>query len=142
MARISRKSMKHDRFVEDVGSAYSFAQSHRRNLVVGIVAAFVVLAAAWGFFGWKRSRENAAQNRLAAAIDIMDTPVAGMPGAQNAPKTVPSETAKYAQAQPILKEVVDQYGSSDAADVAQLYLARIAAAQGDVAGATTRLQGY
>ncbi|MEO8217283.1 MAG: tetratricopeptide repeat protein [Acidobacteriota bacterium] len=134
--------MKHDQFVEDVGSAYSFAQSHRRNIVVAIVAGVVLLAAGWGYYVWRQHQEDAAQDQLAAAIEIMDTAVAGTPGAQNATKTLPSEAAKFTQAEPLLKAVVSKYGSSDAADVAELYLARISAGRGDTAGATSLLQGF
>ena len=60
-----------------------------------------------------------------------------MPGAK-----FKTEAERTAAAEKQFKDVEASYGGTDAADVASLYLARIAADKGDVASARTRLQKF
>ncbi|MGH9458567.1 MAG: tetratricopeptide repeat protein [Thermoanaerobaculia bacterium] len=123
--RLSRKEIKHDKFVEDVQSAYAVA---RRNvpILIGIVGGILLLiAVVAGVFLYQAHRERLAQQKLAEAIEILEAPVAPAGDADPAAGTYASEEEKLAKAQPILEEVAGEFSGRDAADVANLYLARL-----------------
>jgi len=139
--RLSRKDIKHDRFVEDVETAYSFAKDNRRNVLLGACAVVLLIAAIWGFFILRKSQERKAQVVLAEAIAVIEASDAP-PATATAPAPAANDAQKLAKAQPMFAAVTEKYPNTDAADIAQLYLARIAAARGDVETAKTRLQQF
>lgn len=138
--RLKRKDIKHDKFIEDVGLAYGFAGRHRKALTAAVIGIVVVVAGIWGFFIWQNAREDRAQARLAEAIAIFQAPVGDAAQLQTTQPVYASEEEKIAKATPILQEIVDDYGMTDAADVAKLYLARIAVSRGDIASARPALE--
>jgi len=140
--RPTRKEMKHDKFVEDVGSVYGYASKNRRNILLGVVAAVAIVAIAYGVIAWQRSQENKAQQLLAEAIEIMDATSGSTPGAPETEVEYKTDAEKFAKAQPMLQKLVDDYSGTDAADIAGLYLARIATARGDIAGARNGLEAF
>lgn len=141
-ARLTRKEMKQDKFVEDVNIAYSYASSHRNFIIGSIVGAIVIVAAVWGIWTYRANNEEKAQSRLGEAITIMDSPTSASPGADPSSIKYKSEDEKIAKALPILEGVAKSYAGTDAADVAQIYLARIAVSKGDVATARTKLEAF
>jgi TolA-binding protein len=140
--RFSRKEIKHDKFVEEMETAYAVARRHAPAVVWSIVGVLVLIAAIAAFLLWRSRQESAAQARLAEAIEIVEAPVAAPGETAPAAGTYASEQDKVAKAEPVFKEVVTEYGSSDAADVANLYLARMEIARGDAAGARAKLEAF
>jgi tetratricopeptide (TPR) repeat protein len=144
MDRVTRHQIKHDKFVEDVGTAYSFMRSHSRGvwLGVGALALLIVGVAAWLIV--QEKSETQGQARLSEAIDIMNAPVeSGF--SETTPSTelkFKSEQEKVTKAQPIFEEVATKYKGTDAADIAGLYLARFAAERGDIAAARPMLETF
>jgi hypothetical protein len=129
--KISRKDLKHDRFVDEMAVFYSYVQRQRRNILLaigGIVLLAAIVGAVWGYRG---HREAVAQAKLAAAIEVIEGQVGPPTPGSNIP-TYKSEDEKIARATPMFQDVVSHHGGTDAADVAELYLARIAASRGDV----------
>lgn len=140
--RPTRKEMKQDRFVQDVGTAYGYANRNRRNILLGIAGVVALIAVFYGVSAYRSSQERKAHQLLSEAIAVMDAS-SGAPqvAAEGAPE-FGSDEEKFAKAQPLLQTVVDKHSGTDAADVAELYLANIAAARGDVEGARGRLEGF
>lgn len=140
--RFSRKQIKHDKFVEEMESAYVVA---RRNkpIVLGVIAAVLLLIAALvGWSLWAANQEAKAQEKLAEAIEIMEAPVAE-PDATSPPAgTYRTEEEKIAKAEPILREVATDYSGRDAAEVAGLYLARLDVDRGELAAAVEKYQAF
>jgi TolA-binding protein len=139
--RFSRKDIKHDKFVEEMETAYAVARRNAPVVVWSVVGALVLIAAIAGFTLWRTHQENKAQKRLAEAIQIAEAPVAA-PEAAPAAGTYASEQEKTAKAEPIFREVLSEYGSTDAADVAGIYLARIEIAKGETAAARAKLEAF
>ena len=147
--RLSRKDIKHDikhdRFVNDVGSAYGYVASHRSQ-ILGIAALAVAVAVLLvGYSLYQGGQRNKAGEKLAEAIAVMETPVAMTSQAaptDPAAKQFKTEAEKHAKAEPLFKEVMDNFSRANAADVAKLYLARIAASRGDVAKARPMLEEF
>lgn len=138
---LNRKDLKHDRFVDEMEIAYAAMRRNTQRIVLAAVAVLLVIAAVVAFLAYNRRQENAAQTLLADAISTMDKPVAGEPGA---PPDAPfkSNEEKLAKAEPIFRQVVSKYEGKDAADIADLYLARIAASRGDVATAEPKFRDF
>ena len=140
--RFSRKEIKHDKFVEEMETAYAVARRNAPAVVWSIVAVLVLIAAIAGFMLWRTRQETVAQKRLSEGIEIIEAPVAA--GGETAPAagTYASEQEKVAKAEPVFRSVMEEYGSSDAADVASLYLARMEIGRGDTASARKKLEEF
>lgn len=142
MDRATRHQIKHDKFVDDVGSAYSYVQSHRRTAIWATIAGIALLALIVGFVVLQRGEESRAQQRLAEAIAIMDAPLESQAVPETPGPKYKSEEEKLSKAKPIFEEVVAKHSRTDAADIASLYLARLAAEKGDVATARPKLEQF
>jgi len=135
MDRQHRRDLKHDKFVDEVGSLTARARENQRLLIM-ITAAIVAIAViGYGIYFYRTTRERDAQAALGAAIDTIDSPLIqdAVPNPQAKFKT---DQERSARAETLFKEVRSKYSGSDAADVANLYLARIAASRND--GPTAR----
>ncbi len=140
--RFSRKEIKHDKFVEEMQTAYAVARRNAPAVVWAVGAALVLIAVIAGFTLWRTRQENAAQKRLAEGIRIAEAPLAAAGETAPAPGTYASEQERTAKAEPVFREIVDKHGSTDAADVASLYLAKMEIARGDVAAARKKLEAF
>ncbi len=140
--RISRRTMKHDKFDDEMGTAFLGLQKNSLRFV-GAVAALVALAAiAYGVSAYRNKQEAAAQARLSEGIEIMQANVSQEPATRPGEKVYKTEEEKIGKAEPVFKEVASKYKGRDAGDVAELYLANIAASRGDLAGAKSRLEAF
>ncbi|MEA2344064.1 MAG: hypothetical protein QOF63_2233 [Thermoanaerobaculia bacterium] len=143
MDRQQRRDLKHDKFVDEIGSLSARAKENQRLLFTIAAAAVLLAVLGYGIYFYRANREEKAQIALGAAIDTMESPLLAAPGAQPVPgakfKTEPERTAA---AEKQFKDVEASHGGTDAADVASLFLARIAADKGDVSSARTRLQKF
>ncbi|HEV7569858.1 MAG TPA: tetratricopeptide repeat protein [Thermoanaerobaculia bacterium] len=143
MDRQQRRDLKHDKFVDEIGSLSTRARENQRLLFTIAAAAVILAVLGYGIYFYRANREEKAQIALGTAIETMESPLIAAPGAQPAPgakfKTEPERTAA---AEKQFKDVEASHGGTVAADVASLYLARVAADKGDVASARTRLQKF
>jgi TolA-binding protein len=143
MDRQQRRNLKHDKFVDEIGSLSSRARENQRLLLTIAAAAVIISVLAYGIYFYRSHREEKAQVALGTAIETIESPLLPAPGA--APvlgAKFKTEADRTAAAEKQFKAVEDSYGGTDAADVASLYLARIAADKGDLASARTRLQKF
>jgi len=147
MDRQHRRELKHDKFVDELGTLSSRARENQRVLVTITAVAVAVAVIAYGIFFYRSNREKHAQDELSVAIDTMQSPL--LPPAGSPPGTQPQPGAKYKTekerddaARMQLQAVETKYGGSDAADVAGLFLARLDANHGDNATAKKLLQQF
>jgi predicted negative regulator of RcsB-dependent stress response len=144
MDRQHRHDLKHDKFVDEIGALSSKARENQRLLLLIGGGLLVVAVIVYGFFAWRNSRENKAQEALATAIETFDAPVGEATAEQKAAQTGPrfkTEAEKLTTAEQQFKEVT-KYSGTDAADVAGLYIARMAAAKGDLKTARPLLEAF
>lgn len=146
MDRQQRQQLKHDRFVDEIGTLSARAKENQRLLLTIGLAAVAIALIAYGVYFYRSNRERKAQEALSAGIDTVDAPL--LPPAGQAPQQ-PVPGAKYkteqertAAAEKLFRAVETNYGGTDAADVAKLYLATIDAGRGDAAGARKLLQAF
>lgn len=135
--RLTRKEMKQqDGFQVAMGRTLDTVQRNRRQIVLFAVVLVVLVAAVIGWFIYSAAVEGDAQAALSEGIEIYSAPLEGEDGAGGADRTFPDEEARTAAAEEAFEGVVDEYGLSDAADVARVYLGDIAASRGDTERAT------
>lgn len=140
--RLNRKDLKHDKFVEDVGSAYTFARANRSQLLGALLGVLALALLTAGFIAYRARQENRAQSRLAEGIELMNAPVTETRSPEMKGPVFKTEDEKIAKSEPVFNDVVTKFRGSDAASIADLYLARIAASRGDVASARPRLERF
>ena len=141
MDRQHRRELKHDRFVDEIGVLSTRARENQRVLIGIAVAALLVAIAAYGVYFYRSDRERKAQDMLATAIDTIESPLV-IPAQPNPDAKFKTEEERNKAAEQQFNEVKSKFSGTDAADVAGVYLARIGAARGDVAGARRLLQAF
>jgi predicted negative regulator of RcsB-dependent stress response len=132
--RLTRKDMKNDEFASAMGRGMEYAESHARTLVLalaGVLVAALLIGAGYMFTRHRREQANTA---LARAVKVYEAPVdAAAPKPEDAQNpTFGDETARRNRAKALFEGVRNDYGSSNAADIAGLYLAQIAVADGQL----------
>ena len=142
MDRQHRHDLKHDKFVDEIGALSVRARANQRLLLAVGGALVAVAGIVAGIFFFRSSREDKAQEALASAIDTAEASVGATPPQGATGPHFKTEAERNAAAEKAFKDVRANYSGSDAADVAGLYLARIAAANGDVKTARTLLEDF
>ena len=143
MRREHRRELKHDRFVDELGTLSNQARENQRFLLVVAVGVVAVAVAVYGIFYYRSTREQRAQDALAVAVETIDSPLLPAPGGQPVPGAkFKTEAERSAAAEKLFKDVQTKYSGTDAADVAGLYVARFDAGRGDVTGARKLLDQF
>ncbi len=143
MDRQHRRELKHDKFVDEVGALSVRARENQRVLILLTAAAVIVAVGVYGFFFYRSNREAKAQSALASAIQTFESPLIPPAGSQPVPNAkFKTEAERTNAAESQFKALRGEYSGSDAADVAGLYLARIDAMKGDVAGSRKLLEEF
>ena len=144
MDRQTRRDLKHDKFVDEVG-ALSLSARENQRVLIGIAAVAVLIAVAvYGIYFYRTTREQKAQDALASAIETINSPlIATTPGQPTMPNAkYHTDAERTAAAEKQFKDVQAKFGGSDASDVANLYLARIEATKGNIAGGRKMLEQF
>ena len=129
--RITRKQLKKDdEFVSAAEVIFRWISENLKPLLAGIAAVCVVALLWWAFSAWSNARTDDASVLLHNATKIFEGDAA--PGSP-----VPGGDIDAAEA--AFLQVVDNYGRSDQADMARLYLARIDLSRGEMDQARTAL---
>jgi tetratricopeptide (TPR) repeat protein len=132
--RLTRKEIKRDEFASAVGRSVEYAESHARTILYALGGALALLVIGLAVYFWLGSRSENANEALAYAIRVQQAPIeAAAPKPQD--RLAPSfatEAARQAKAKELFQEVHDDFGGTAAGDVAGLYLAQIAAQEGQL----------
>jgi len=131
-ARLSRKEIKRDDFATAVERSVEYAETHTRMILYAVGAIVLLAALFFGVRAFLAQRAAAASADLSAALEVYEAPIVPT-GAKPQDKehpNFPDEAARKARAKQLLEGVRSKHSGSDAADVAGLYLAQMAAAEG------------
>jgi len=144
MDRQHRRELKRDKFVDEMSSLSSRAKQNQKLLLLLSAVAVIGGVLIYGIHTYRVGREQKAQGALGTAIDAIDAPIvtANQPADQTPGPKFKTEAERSATAEKDFKDVQTKYPGSDAADVANLYLARIEASRGDVTAARKRLEAF
>lgn len=140
--RLKRKDIKHDKFVDEMGTVYSTIRTNWFKLLGFAIGLIVLVGAVMAVFTYRNQKEASAQDQLAVAIETVETRVGDPAAPTSAANKFKTEAEKNAKAEEQFKAIVDKFDGSDAADVAGIYLARLEASRGDVPTAAKRLREF
>ncbi|MCJ7755313.1 MAG: tetratricopeptide repeat protein, partial [Thermoanaerobaculales bacterium] len=110
-----------DEFVSAAEWIFRWVADNRRQLLAAIGAVFAAAIVWWGVNAWMGTRTDDASLLLYHAVQTFE-------GDAAAGSLVPGGDVDAAQIE--FQQVVESYGRSDQADMAKLYLARIALSRG------------
>ncbi len=118
MKRELKKQIKEDEVISGVEHFGAWVLANRQSVLIGVVAALLILASAWGLSAWRTNQTREAEQAFGAALEIFAAPVRGElpPGAQ--PTTLQIfETAaeKYKKATAAFDGVERRFGSNPVA---------------------------
>jgi len=120
--RITRKQLKKDdEFVSAAEVIFRWVADNARALMAGTAAVVVVALLWWAAIGWMSSRSADASLLLHQATQTFE-------GESTAGSLTPAGDLEAAEAE--FQQVIDSHGRTDQADMARLYLARIALSRG------------
>ena len=129
--RITRKQLKKDdEFVSAAEWIFRWIAENAKALVAGIAAVVVVALLWWAASGWMSSRTADASLLLHHATRTVE-------GEATPGSMVPAGDLETAEAE--FQQVIDSHGRTEQADMARLYLARIALSRGQTDEARTAL---
>lgn len=139
--RLSPKEIKHDIREDEVQNflyrTLEYLQDNPKQ-VLGIAGGVLALVLAIvGVTSYLDHQKTVANEQLVAALDIYQAPIEEEGAKPDDPRepSFASEEERQARAKEALQAVIDDHGSSIAGEVAGLYLAEIAASEGDVESA-------
>ena len=113
-----RHQLKQNEFAETTRRVIDAAQEKRKQLLIGAVAAVVVVGGLGGFWMSRNARANEAGAKLGAAMAIAQStisPASTLPGATQPAGTYSSETARSEAALKAYQEVIATYPGTPAA---------------------------
>ncbi|HEY0371470.1 MAG TPA: tetratricopeptide repeat protein [Thermoanaerobaculia bacterium] len=142
MDRQQRHNLKHDKFVDEIGALSVRARANQRLLFTIGIAAVVIAALGFGIYFFRAHREDEAQQALAKAIETNEATVGETQPQGAIGQHFKTEAERTAAAEKAFQGVRANYGGTDAADLAGLYVARIAVAKGDVKTARPLLEDF
>ncbi len=120
--RITRKQLKKDdEFVSAAEMIFRWVADNSRALIAGFGAVTIVALLWWAASSWIGARANDASLLLSQAVATFE-------GEADPVSLVPAGDVEAAEKQ--FRQVVQSYGRTDQADMARLYLARIALGRG------------
>lgn len=129
--RITRKQLKKDdEFVSAAEMIFVWVADNWRALVAGTVAVCLVAVLWWGVSQWTGAQADDAALALHRAVQTFE-------GDIPSPNGVPGGDMDAAEQE--FRGVVEDHGRSDQADMARLYLARIALGRGQTDEAKAEL---
>jgi predicted negative regulator of RcsB-dependent stress response len=137
VAKFTRKTLKQDRFAEEVTHGVEYVSEHRRKVITIIVAAVVAVVATTGWLSYSRNRAEKAQEALAEAINqfhgVVDTEErVGF-------VTFSTTIERFREVTTDLEGVITEYSGRPEADQAGYYLALLEIEQGKLTEARDRL---
>ena len=142
MDRQHRHDLKHDKFVDEIGALSVRARANQRLLLMiggGVIAIAVIV---FGIFFYRANREEQAQQALASAIETAEASVGETKPEGSIGPHFKTEAERNKAAEKMFADLQGKFSGSDASDVAGLYIARMAAARGDVKTARTNLEEF
>lgn len=141
---LTRREIKQDEFATAVGRGLEYAESHARTLLLalGAVVLLAILIVVGRAFMAERGED--ANEALSRAMKVSQAPLDPETPKPDDPAnpTFADPQARRARAKQLFEEVRSEYGSTDAADLAGLYLAQIAAEEGQLDRARELWTGF
>lgn len=121
MAKLTRKQLKKDRFVEEVGEAVGFFTTHRTSIIAAAVGVVVLVVGGIGFYRYKLEQDEQARRAFQEAMDNYygQVSLSTQPGRV----TFATSIEKEMKIEESLKTVAEDYSGRFEGELARLHLA-------------------
>ncbi len=126
--RLTRKQIKQDEFVTFVDRIVHWLSENWRQAVIGLGAAALIGLIWWAGTAFFGARSASASTALTKAMDVFNAPVGA--DAKGDPSFA-TDTERLEAAKKAFQGVADSYWLTPQARMAKLFLAKVAAQQGD-----------
>src|SRR4051812_23059307 len=125
--RVTRTDMKKDEFASAVGGGDEYNEGHVNPIIFGVGGTAGLAVVGFLIYGFVGYRSDTAGDALAAAVRVNSAPLNPTDAKPNDPKepSFVDEAARRAKAKTLFEKVRSDYGHTDAADIAGVYLAQI-----------------
>src|SRR4051794_24549634 len=147
MKSIERHKLKENEFARTVAQAREVLDTRKRDITTMLVGLIVLAVAIGGYVWWRQIRSAGANEMLASALAVYDSPVVplaapapGSPAPLPQPGTFTTEQEKLQAALPKFREAAARYPTSSPGLVAKFHLAGILASLGQYAEAEQAFQ--
>jgi len=110
-----RHQLKQNEFAATIGRLTAEVQEHRDRIVVGIVAAVVLVGAVGGYIYWSRHKNDRASAMYGIAVTVAEAPIVPpptVPGAKQAAGTFPTAKARQEAALQAFQQAAAAYPST------------------------------
>lgn len=130
--RLTRQDMKRNELSTALGKGYEYAESHGRTLLMAVGALLAAALLVGLFYMYRNNQAEQGNTDLAKAIEVYQAPLDPAAPKPDDPvnPTFADSAARQAKAKELFQKLRDDYGSTVAGDVAAVYLAQIAVAEG------------
>lgn len=130
MNKAEREQLKHNEAADALVAANSVLSQHGRTIALAAVALLLLVGSVFGYRAFKARTEERAQVQLAAAVEILNAPVATppAPGAAPAPAAAGTYATDAARADAALTQLLstaESFDSTDAGLRARYYAASL-----------------
>lgn len=138
MARLRRKDLKRDRFVEEVTHQVTFVAAHRKQFIAGGLGIIVVLVGSVGYWSYARQRSQASLAALQEAVELYHGIVSeeSVPGV----KVFPTAEERLSSVTTALDRVTLDYSGTAAAAGASYYAGLLDRDEGSTAEARSHFE--
>ncbi len=120
MAKLNRKYLKRDRFVEEVGHQVEYLSENRNKIIVSAAVVLALVVGGGSFWTYKRAKALDGRVALHKALDLFHGPVS----LENRPGSITFATTleRIRRTSEALEGVIDDYSGSAQAAAAEYYL--------------------
>ncbi len=141
MSGLTRQDMKRDEIRDRLIRAVDWIATNVQKILIAIGVIVLVLIATWAVGLVMDGRANAAQSKLALALDVASAPILEI-GAEPDSETAPSFATEEAKRSRMRELLVAVPARTDAGEVASVYLGDLAAKEGRADEARERWQRF
>jgi TolA-binding protein len=129
---LTRKEIKRDELANVMERGVEYAESHARTLFIAAGAVLGVALLSALFFLYRNNRAEQANADLTQAIKVFQAPVdPTAPKPDDAQNPIFADAAaRQTRAKALFQKLRDDYGSTEAGDIAGVFLGQIALAEG------------
>ena len=138
MAGFTRKELKHDKFVQEVGQQYAYFTQHRKAIIGAAVLVIVAIVGVSSWVGYQRSRASEAREAFQDAVRLYHGSVTTEQRLGYITYATTGE--RYRRTSEALEKVRLEYSGRDEAVGAQYYLALLDMERGEDDAASQKLE--
>lgn len=138
MSEFSRKELKHDQFIEEVGQFYGFYRNHKQTVLIGAAVVIALVVGISSYFGYRERQKAEAAAALEEAVRLYHGVVTTEQRTGYVTFTTNGE--RYRRTTEAMDKVKSDYAGSPAAAAADYYVALLEIEQQENDAARTRLE--